>query len=100
MAAIEEYVAEEAEGTFGRGVLTNLGKGVAVKTVELVLDTKLKMHDYYLLNTTYIRRKGEEQLLSVGVLGHVFTFDKDMLREKLNEAARGGDADDESRDEP
>lgn len=88
MEAVSEYVAEEAESRFGSNVLTTIGKGVVVETVRLALDTKLKMHDYLLLNTSYVRLKGEEQLLSVGMFGHVFTFDKEMLREKLEEALK------------
>ena len=48
---------------------------------------KLEMHDYLIFNTTYVKLKGEEQMLSVGLFGHVFTFDSQMLREKLEEAA-------------
>jgi hypothetical protein len=79
-------VAEEAESRFGDNVLTNLGKSVAVKTIELALNSKLEVHNYVLLNTTSVHLKGKDQLLSVGMFGHVFTFDKEMLREKLEEA--------------
>jgi len=89
--AVNEYVTEEAESRFGRNVLTNIGKGVVVETVKLALNTKLKMHDYMVVNTTYVRLDGEEQLLSLGMFGHVFTFDKEMLREKLQEALKSDD---------
>ena len=69
-------------------MLTNLGKNIVNKTVETALNAKLKMKDYYLFNTTYVRLKGEDQLLSVGLLGQVITFDKKMLREKLEEALK------------
>jgi hypothetical protein len=69
-------------------VLTSIGKGFVTKTVEVALSTKLKEHDYLLLNTTYINLDGKEKLLSVGMFGHVFTFDKDMLRENLEEAMK------------
>ena len=88
MKAVKEYVSEEAENRYGDNVLTNLGKGVVNKTVETALNAKLKMHDYFLFNTTYVKMKGEEQLLSVGLLGMVFTFDKKMLREKLEESTK------------
>jgi hypothetical protein len=88
MTAVKEYVAEEVEGKFGKNVLTSIGKGFVTKTVEVALSTKLKEHDYLLLNTTYINLDGKEKLLSVGMFGHVFTFDKDMLRENLEEAMK------------
>jgi len=87
MEAIKEFVdAEASDRGFGDNVLTNLGKNVAVKAAEAALNSKLKEHNYYLFNTTYVKYKGEEQLLSLGLLGMVFTFDKDMLHEKLEEA--------------
>lgn len=88
MKAVKEYVDEEAEAKFGDNVLTNIGKGVVVKTVETALNSKLKVKSYGLFNTTYVRLKGEDQLLSVGLLGTVITFDKEMLREKLEEALK------------
>jgi hypothetical protein len=88
MEAIKEFVEEEAENKFGDNVLSDLGQNVVVKTIELALNSKLKMHDYLVLNTTYVRMDGEEQLLSLGMFGHVFTFDKQMLREKLEESLK------------
>ncbi len=40
MEAVKEFVDEEAEERFGDNVLTNLGKSVTVKTIELALNTK------------------------------------------------------------
>ncbi len=89
MEAVKAYVDEEAsERGMGDNILTDLGKGIVNKTIEKVLNSKLEMHDYLVYNTTYVMLQGEEQLLSVGLLGHVFTFDKQMLREKLEESAQ------------
>ena len=86
MEAINEYVEEEAVDKLGDNVLARLGKGVIVKTIETALNSKLKIENYYLFNKTYVRLDGEDQMLSLGMFGHVFTFDKEMLREKLEEA--------------
>ena len=86
MKAVDEYVSEEAESRFGDNVLTNIGKNVAVKTIELALNSKLDVHNYLLWNTTSVHLKDKDQLLSVGLFRHVFTFDKEMLREKLEES--------------
>ena len=89
MKAVEEYVEEEAENRgLSDNMLNKLGKNVVVKTIETALNTKLKVNNYYLLNTTHIRMKGKNQMLSLGVFGHVFTFDKKMLREKLEESLK------------
>ncbi len=88
MEAVKEFVNDEADSLgLGDNVLTDLGKGIVNKTIEKGLNMKLEMHDYLIFNTTYVKLKGEEQMLSVGLLGHVFTFDSQMLREKLEEAA-------------
>jgi len=86
MEAVNEYVKEEAVERVGDNILAKLGKSVVVKTVETVLNSKLKVDNYYLFNTTHVRLNGKDQMLSVGLFGHVFTFDKEMLRDKLNEA--------------
>jgi hypothetical protein len=87
MKAVKEYVDEKAEEKgFGNNVLTKIGKAVVNKGVEVALNTKLKVHNYYLLNTTTVRMDGKDQLMSVGVLGQVLTFDKDMLKERLEKA--------------
>ena len=67
-------------------VLTNIGKVVVNKGIEVALNAKLKVHNYYLWNTTTVRLDGKDQLLSVGVLGQVLTFDKDMLKERIEKA--------------
>ena len=90
MEAVTEFVeSEAAERGIADNALTRIGKNVALKAVETALNSKLKMHDYYVCNTTYVVLKGEEQQLSVGLLGMVFTFDKETLKEKLQEAING-----------
>ena len=86
MKAVKELVDEEAEnkGLKDNG-LTRFGKNVVNKAIEVALGSKLRLNDYYLFNTTHVRLKGEDKLLSVGMFGHVFTFDKKMLRDALEE---------------
>ena len=88
MEAISEYVEEEAVDKLGDNMLARLGKGIIVKTVETALNSKLQVDNYYLFNITRVRIDGENQMLSLGMFGHVFTFDKETLREKLEESMR------------
>lgn len=88
MEAIKDYVEEEAENRLGDNIFADLSKVLANNSIKVVLNTKLKEHNYYLFNTTSMRLKGKDQLMSVGLLGHVFTFDKEMLRERLKEAEK------------
>ena len=47
----------------------------------------LKVNNYYLFNTTHVKFKGKDQLLSIGMFGQVITFNKEMLREAIENAA-------------
>lgn len=89
MKAIKEYVDEEAsEKGIGNGGLSRLGKNIVTKAIESVLSSKLEETNYILFNTTHIKMKENDKLLSVGLFGQVITFNKDMLRDALEEAAQ------------
>lgn len=89
MEAVREYVDEEAtKHGFGNNVLVNLGKDIVTKTIEVALNSKLKVDNYLLFNTTYVKLDGKKKTLSLGLLGHVFTFDKQMLRDALEASAK------------
>ncbi|MBO4451745.1 MAG: DUF4359 domain-containing protein [Bacteroidaceae bacterium] len=89
MEAVKEYVDEEATKLgLGDDVLSNLGKGIVNKTVEVALNSKLEVDNYLLFNMTHVELDGENQILSLGILGHVFTFDKEMLRDALESSAK------------
>ncbi len=88
MKAVKEYVDEEAANRgFADNGLTRVGKNLVVKTIEEVLSDKLRVTNYFLFNTTHIEMKEKDKLLSVGMFGHVFTFDKEMLRDALEGSA-------------
>ena len=88
MEAVKEYVDEEATNRMGDNVLTDLGKGIVNKTVEVALNSKLEVDNYLICNTTHVKMGDETKVLSFGILGHVFTFDKQMLREALESSAK------------
>jgi hypothetical protein len=89
MEAVNELIDDEAqERGFGNNGVTRLGKKVVSKTIEAVLSSKLKVDDYFLFNTTHVKLGDETKVLSVGMFGKVFTFDKEMLRDALEESAR------------
>lgn len=89
MKAVKELVDEEAENRgFKDNGLTRIGKSIVNSAIETALNSKLKVDNYYLFNTTHIRMGEENKLLSVGLFGHVFTFDKKMLREAIEKGNR------------
>ena len=84
MKAIAEYVDDKAEDSgLGNNVLTDLGKDLVRSTISLAMDLKLKLDDYFVANATHIRLNGEDKMLSLGLFGKVITFDKEMLRDAL-----------------
>ncbi len=95
MEAIGEYVQEETESRLGNNVLADLSSVLANNSAKAFLNYKLKHHDYYFFSTTSMKMDGKEQLMSVGLFGHVFTFDKEMLEEHL-EKAENSDSNDEN----
>jgi hypothetical protein len=88
LKAIEEYVDEESKDRLGDNVLAKISKGVVMKTAETALNSKLNEHNYFLCNTTSVRLRGKDNTLSLGVFGMVFTFDKEMIRDKLDESLK------------
>jgi len=89
MEAVKAYVDDEAtQRGLGDNILTDLGKGIVNKTIEVALNSKLEVDNYFLFNTTHVDLGDETKTLSLGVLGYVFTFDKEMLREALKESAQ------------
>ena len=92
MKAVTEYIDEESdERGFGKNILTDIGKGVVRSAASAAIDMKLKVDNYYLFNTTHINMNGEKKLLSVGLLGKVITFDKEMLREALEKGDKASE---------
>ena len=89
LKVVKEYVDEETSRAIGINLFGRVGSDILVRTMGVLLDTQLKENNYYFFNTTSVYFKGKEQMLSVGLFGHVFTFDKEMLREKLDPALKG-----------
>ncbi len=95
MENVKEYVSKETESILGDNILSDLGKVLASNSIKLTLDSKLKVHDCYLFNYTTMYFDDKEQLLSVGLLGHIFTIDKDEIREWQNNSRENRDSNDE-----
>ena len=91
MKAIEEYVDEEARDRLGDNALAKIGRGIVVKTAETALNSKLRENNYFVFNTTCVHLNGKDNTLSVGILGMVFTFNKDTIHDKLEEALQTKD---------
>ena len=68
MEAVKEYVDEEAaERGLGNGILSDLGKGIVNKTIEVALNSKLEVDNYLIFNTTHVQLGEETKTLSLGI---------------------------------
>lgn len=56
--------------------LANIGAGI-------YLDTKFDVKNYFLFSVGTILHGAENDVVSLGVFGHVFTFDKEDVKELL-----------------
>ena len=60
-----------------------------------VLNSKLKVNKYFLFSTGTFSNGKDSKLLSIGILGNVFTFiDKDEL-DKMNKSLESENSDEE-----
>ena len=63
--------------------------------IEKVLNSKLKVNKYFLFSTGTFSNGKDSKLLSIGILGNVFTFiDKDEL-DKMNKSLESENSDEE-----
>ena len=84
MSVINEKINESlnpSEGDEGIALFAgSLGSGI----VGYVLDNRLTVRNHFVFSTGVIKDlNGEDQRLSVGVFGHVFTFSKEDLDKAL-----------------
>ena len=88
MAAINEKIDEELktddEDMQGLSVLFGaIGSGIAGR----IVDNRLVVNNHFLWSTGKIRDfDGNYRMASVGVFGHVFTFDKEDIDKAIEEA--------------
>lgn len=62
-----------------------LGGMVASKIVEMAIDSRLEVNNYFLFSVSRITLGGKTYTLSYGFLNHVYTFDKTDLTKALRE---------------
>lgn len=83
--AINDHLASKNDGSVKKTVLAVVGGFLANTVTEAVVDKVLEYDNYFVFSTTHVTFQGDSQILSYGVLGHVFTVDKETLKKKLQE---------------
>lgn len=62
-----------------------VGTMFAGKIIDTVLEQKIEIDNYFVYSVGRITFRGETKTVSVGVFNHVFTFDKEDLKNAITE---------------
>lgn len=64
-----------------------ISNNVVPKALEKVRNGKIDITDYWIFNVGHVTGKdGKENAVSIGILGRVFTFNEDKIREDIEES--------------
>ena len=61
------------------------GNMIAARIVDAVVGQFMTVDNYFIFSVGKIGYDGKEKTVSFGILGHVFTFGADDLREMMDE---------------
>lgn len=87
MSVINEKINENLSPSEGDEGIALFGAALGSRVVEYVLDNRLSIKNHFLYSTGHFKSlEGEDNQVSVGVFGHVFTFKKEDLDEVMKEA--------------
>ena len=79
----ETVGAADKNNPLAKGLAT-IGSAVVSKTITGFLDTKLKVNGYLLVSIGQISYNGEDRIVSVGVLNHVFTCSEQDVKKAVD----------------
>lgn len=88
--AFDEAISEkidppaDREGDIVASVMKIVGKMALGTTSDFAIERMVKVDDYYVCSVGRIEWRGREHIISVGLLNHVFTLDKEDILEELN----------------
>ena len=91
MAAIKSVVSEVVNDEVDKQTniftteLASISTVLTVNMADSYLKTNLIIKDHTLYNIGYINYKNELRMVSVGILNHVFTLDKETAREIMKD---------------
>ena len=81
--AVNEKLSENSNGSLLKLGLSAIGTAVATPVVDPYLDANLDVEGYLFFNRGVLTYDGEQKTVSVGLFGHVFTFDKEDVIKAL-----------------
>lgn len=80
------WMTETVNELGGTGVIGGLVKVGSTQLIRGVVNHVVDVDNYVLFSLGYIDTGAEKSRVSLGIMGHVFTFDKNQIDEKLQEA--------------
>ena len=80
------WVSETVEDLGGTGIIGGIVKAGSTRLIRGLVDKIVDVDNYVLFSMGYIDNGAEKSRVSFGIMGHVFTFDKNLIDEKLKEA--------------
>ena len=78
----ESLVTSASESEQGFALIGSL---FATKIVDIFLNNKLQVNNYFFLSTGQISFGGNTKMVSFGILNKVFTFDEDDIRRAISD---------------
>ena len=79
------WVTETVDNFNMNGLIGGVVKTASTWLIRSAVDEYVKVDNYGLFSIGYIDTGAEKTRVSLGILGNVFTFNKDQLGEKINE---------------
>ena len=80
------WVNETVEDLGGTGIIGGVIKIGSSQLIRNLVDKIVDVDNYVLFSMGYIDTGAEKSRVSFGIMGHVFTFDKNLIDKKLEEA--------------
>ncbi len=79
------WVNETIDNFGGDNLIGGVVKSASTWLIRNAVDENVKVDSYVLFSIGYIDTGAEKSRVSLGILGNVFTFNKEQLSEKVNE---------------
>ena len=80
------WANETIEDLGGTGIVGGIFKLGSTQIIRSIVDNVVDVENYGLFSMGYIDTGADKTRVSFGILGHVFTFDKNVIDQKLKEA--------------
>ena len=95
---LNKAVKAEVDEKVGKG-FGSIGSVFTKPVVKSVLKRKFHVDNYVVLSIGRLEMKDSEQIISVGLLNHVFTGSSERFQQEIDKALQGKKADSEEQEE-